>query len=156
MTATESNNAATSGQYVYAEPGANHIIDLEIDGRSQCRKETLEQIRARYPNAQRVPFDQWLREKAERQHTPIQWSETTEENYEQALCVLPPAHRQGGGFLLGEPSTHSARDGAPMYAAYVRRDGKHYIANRALTVREFMRIVADNSFVIVGKNEVTT
>jgi hypothetical protein len=34
----------------------------------------------------------------------IAWTETTEADYWEMLCVLPPERRRNGWFLVGEPA----------------------------------------------------
>jgi len=52
----------------FAEPGKSNLIDLinPLTGRSCIENETLEQIQVRYPGAEIVDVDQWLKDKAER------------------------------------------------------------------------------------------
>src|ERR1017187_7460993 len=78
----------------FAVPGSDSIVDLvhPVTGRSVYANETLEQVNVRYPGAELVEFDAWLESKAERQHSPIEWTETTEEKYYEMLEVLPPAY----------------------------------------------------------------
>lgn len=122
----------------FAEPGKSNLIDLinPLTGRSCIENETLEQIQARYPGAEIVDVDQWLKQKAERQDTEIEWTETTEERYWEMLEVLPPAFMKGGGFLVGEPYDHHATTGRPRFAAFREIQGKYFEANRPLTVQE--------------------
>ena|SRR5690349_14934232 len=129
---------ASDCKQAFAEPGRSNLIDLinPHTGRSCIENETLEQVRTRYPGAQIVDVDQWLKDKAERQDTPIEWTETTEERYIEMLEVLPPAFWQGGGFLVGEPSDHHATTGRPRFSGFREIQGKFFEANRPMTVQE--------------------
>lgn len=54
-----------------------------------------------------------------------EWTLTTEEMHDDQLgCVFPAAFCKGG-FLCGEPYSHTA-DGEPIAAAFVERDGCYY------------------------------
>jgi hypothetical protein len=122
----------------FAEPGADSMIDL-IDpttGRSICCNENLEQIRLRYPTAEIVEVAHFLVQKAHRQDTPIEWTEVTEDQYEDMLNVLPPAFWERGLFLVGEPSDHHAISGRPRFAAYRQAGGKYFTASRPMMVGE--------------------
>ena len=54
----------------------------------------------------------------------------------EMLEVLPPAIWIGGAFLVGEPVTHSARTGAPMFDGFWKRNGRYLASNRAMTRAE--------------------
>jgi len=78
----------------FYEPGAAHIVDVATpDGVSQCRGETLAQVRQRYPRAGLVPLADALTAidavQAERCKVGIP-TEITEAQYQYALDVLPP------------------------------------------------------------------
>jgi len=123
----------------FAVPGSDSIVDLvhPVTGRSVHYGNTLEEIRARYPGAELVEFDAWLQSKAERQHSPIEWTETTEEKYFEMLEVLPPAYMGNGGFLVGEPYDHDAGNGQPRWTAFRQVGEKFFAANRPMTIAEF-------------------
>ena len=145
----------------FAVPGDDSIIDCinPITDRSWINCETLEQIRERYPLAQRISLDYHCKEKAIRQNTPLQWTEVSRERYWEMMEVLPPAAylpvAETGyfpnitqGFLVGEPWDHCAATGAPRFAAFIKRghtgiqdsDAKFYEANRPMTRKEFIRL----------------
>lgn len=122
----------------YAVPGADNIIDVirPDNGLTWCFGSTEAEIKAREPQAVRMPFAEFLKAKAERQQTPIKWTRTTERKYQEMLEILPPAYWSGGAFLVGEPWDHCAATGAPRFAAYVARGGRYYTASRPLTIAE--------------------
>lgn len=124
---------------VFAVPGEGQIVDLvRPDGRGAYSGEALDAIRLRYPGAIRMPFDAWLAWKAAQQDTPITWHQTTHDAYDRALGELPPIDWTDHGFLIGEPTDHSAATGAPRYQAYrVTAAGQHFLSNRPLTRREW-------------------
>lgn len=128
---------------VYAVPGERSIIDWinPVDGLSFVCHETEEEIRRRYPNAQRMSWETWQAEVSKQQRTPITWHHTTQHEYQRMLEVLPPALWIGGAFLVGEPDDHDVQTGQPRFAAYWRRGScpeyaQYYRASRALTGRE--------------------
>jgi len=124
----------------FAQPGETSIIDLAhpVTKLSIHSNQTLEQIRERYPGAERVDFAQWCRDLETRENPPVQWAEVTEDKYWEMLEVLPPAHMNSTGFLVGEPMDHHGQSGRPRYTAYGRWDGKHFVASRPMTRPEFI------------------
>lgn len=126
-------------EMAFAVPGEDSLIDcINPDtGRSWINDETLEQIRLRYPLAEVMKIDDFCAAKAAKQDSPVEWSETTAENYNDMLEVLPPALWERGGFLVGEPWDHHATNGQPRFAAFVQRGGKYYEASRPMTRAEF-------------------
>ena len=123
----------------FAVPGSDTMIDLlhPVTGRSTINGQSLEEIRQRYPNAEIVNVEVFLAAKAARQDSPIEWSETTEERYDDMLNCLPPAFYGNGGFLVGEPWDHHATSGQPRYQAFRCTGGKYYVASRPMTRAEF-------------------
>lgn len=131
----------------FAVPGEDNIIDLvhPITGHGVYSNETLEEIGIRYPGAEVVNFDDWMKAKAAKQDCPVTWAETTEAKYWEMLEVLPPAFHNDFGFLVGEPWDHHATSGAPRFAAYRQKDGKFFVASRPMTRREFAQIAGYSS-----------
>jgi hypothetical protein len=125
----------------FAVPGEDSLIDciLPATGRSWINDETLEQIRERYPKAEVVNIEEFCKAKAEKQDSPVEWSEVTHEKYTEMLEVLPPAdyNRHFSAFLVGEPWDHHATTGQPRYQAFETRGGKCYASNRPMTRKEF-------------------
>jgi len=80
----------TDCKQAFAVPGSDSIVDLvhPVTGRSVHYGNTLEEIRAPILAPSWSSFDAWLQSKAERQHSPIEWTETTEEKYFEMLEVL--------------------------------------------------------------------
>lgn len=136
--------------HAFVKPGDyGSIIDgvHPVTGRSCCFDQTLEQVRERYPEAIVMLLDDWRAEKIKLQETPIQWIPCSERRYREMLEVLPPIGWDWLGFLVGEPSDHSARTGKPRYQAFVVRGSesyKHYYASsRPLTVAEWRDVHKD-------------
>lgn len=123
----------------FAVPGEDAIIDLRhpATGLSSVYRETLDEIRTRYPGAEVVNIDAWTAAKAARQHTPVTWEPCSEARYHDMLNVLPPAAWIGGGFLVGEPMDHEADTGRPRYMAFYKRGDTYAASDRPMTVREF-------------------
>ena len=126
----------------YAVPGEDSIIDVinPNTGLTSVYRETLEQVRKRYPNAERVNFDEWLEQKAARQDSPIEWLESTEEQYHDMLNCLPPAAFLSHAFLVGEPYDHHAGNGRPRFACYAQIGNKFSVSSRPITVKEFKQL----------------
>jgi len=123
----------------YAVPGENHIIATinAETGLTRICGHTEAEVLAREPGAVRMAFGDFLSAMAERQETPIVWVETTAKTYHDMLEVLPPAFWQGGLFLVGEPTDHSARTGQSRFQAYREDAGARYFASsRPLTIAE--------------------
>ena len=127
----------------YVQPGAKHLIDT-IDGAtgltSIC-KETFEQLRERYPDAQVVDVDQWCEEKQREQLAPITWQETDKESYWEMLEVLPPERMAGGAFLVGEPMDHLAATGESTFEMFRKQGAKYYVCSRPVTIAEFNQLI---------------
>ena len=124
--------------HAFAVPGASNIIDAvhPNTGRGLYSDETLTEIRQRYPEAKRVALDDWMTERAAAQDSPVEWRETTAEQYDDMLNVLPPAFWRGGLFLVGEPDDHHALTGEPRFAAYRQIGSQYFVASRPFTRRE--------------------
>lgn len=54
----------------------------------------------------------------------MQFKECTEDRYTEMLEILWPASWLGHGFLVGEALSH--RNGFPVYAPFVKHNGKFY------------------------------
>lgn len=135
-------------KHCFAVPGENNIVDVinPATGLSLHAGETLEQVRLRYPGAEKMTLDDYCAAKAKQQDTPVQWQEIDDEAYDDALQCLPPALMAHGGFMIGEPHDHHAQTGQARYGSYVARHGKYYEASRALTKAEFRAIAPTLSF----------
>lgn len=129
---------------VFAIPGADNIIDCvnPQTGRTWHYGLSLDEMREREkkPEIQKLNFEAFLADKAKRQKSPVEWTETTEEKYQEMLEVLPPAAWHGGGFMVGEAYDHCAATGKPRFQAFKRKDGKHFKANRPMSHAEFCQI----------------
>jgi len=127
----------------YAVPGEDHIIDCihPIYDLTVYGAKTLEQIRAEkgYALAERMTIEEFCRQKAARQDSPITWEPITEERYWEIFEVLPPIVR-GSGFLCSEPWDHHAMTGRPRYGAYRKRGEVYEAASRPMTVKEFEQV----------------
>jgi hypothetical protein len=73
------------------------------------------------------------------------WIESTEADYWQALGCLPPAARNGLGFLLGEPSTlRDCRVTGHLhntFHAFAERDGCFFKSAEPITIPEWRAVV---------------
>lgn len=122
----------------WAVPGAGHIIDMihPLTGLTVYGHKTAADIAAQEPGAVRMTIADWVKAKAERQHTPITWAPTTVRQYHEMLEVLPPAMWSFGAFLVGEPMDHDAETGAPRFSAYFHEHGLYFVASRPMTRAE--------------------
>lgn len=127
--------------HVYAIPGAHCVIDQvhPVTGLTVILGLTRAEVLKRDPGAVLISWDDWLAQQAERQHTPITWTPTTAEKYEEMLNILPPAGWMRGGFLVGEPTDHDFASGRPRYDAFRQRDAVFETASRPLTLAEFRK-----------------
>lgn len=127
---------------VFAVPGHHNIVDTinPVTDRSSIQGETLDEVRQRYPNAERFTWDAWRASQITRQNTPIAWLPTAASEYDAMLNVLPPACHRAIGFLVGEPMDHSYETGQPRFQAYLSRNGEHFVSSRPLTIAEFRTI----------------
>lgn len=131
----------------YTRPTAKHLIDTIDDatGLTTICKETLGQVRERYPDAILVDVDEWCAEKQREQLAPITWAETDEETYWEMLECLPPARMAGGAFLVGEPMDHLAATGESTFEMYRKQGSKFYVASRPVTSAEFSQLIGVES-----------
>lgn len=127
----------------YAQPNAKHLIDTidEATGMTTICKETLEQVRERYPDAVIVDVNQWCEEKQRAQLTPITWQKTSKKTYWEMLEVLPPERMAGGAFLVGEPMDHLASTGESTFEMFRKQGSQHYVASRPVTIAEFNQLI---------------
>lgn len=132
----------------FASKAAGTVIDVirPGTGRTWIYGKTLADTRAEYPDAEEMSLDEFCSWKAAQQRTPITWSATTAERYDEMLGVLPPIdwhHGARHGFLVGEPYDHDAGNGQPRYQAFRRRYGVHEVASRPMTRAEFAAEMGD-------------
>lgn len=73
---------------------------------------------------------------------PHAWVPTTQEMFNEMLCVLPPRAQGGGAFLVGEENHHDA-DGEAVYACF-KQVGDEFEA-RYMTVAEFRQFLSIRS-----------
>ena len=121
-------------------------IDSET-GLTHIYQKTLDQVRAEvhtwadYSKAERMTIDEYCQSKADAQDTPVEWTETTVEKYDEMLGCVPPICYHGGpcgGFLVGEPYDHHAMTGRPRYTAFIHKGGKYYESSRPMQKSEFL------------------
>lgn len=122
--------------HIVAEPGKPFIIDGMMNGVTIWEKETIADVRKRYPSAEVYEFDSWIQAMVERENTPVTWEETTEDKFNYALECLPPAFIGNGGFLVGEACDHHSRNGSPRYQGYKKKGDKYMASSRPITIRE--------------------
>jgi len=122
-----------------AIPGQNQAINIvhPFTGRMIYGEKTVAECIEENPGAVVMTLDELCKQIAERQHTPIAWDETTEEEYDYGLNVLPPAIWVRDGFMVGEPYDHDASNGQPRFQAFRQREGVYEKANRPMTRAEF-------------------
>jgi len=127
-------------------PGENHAIDMinPITLKTWYGGKTISECISEHPGAEVMTVDELCRQVAERQHTPIVWQETTREDYEYGMNVLPPIMFTMSSFMVSEAWDHDASNGQPRYQAYRQRGDKYEKANRPMTREEFKtaRVVA--------------
>lgn len=128
----------------FAEPQAANIIDVinPHTGRGVYCDETLEEVRKRHPNAQRCNLDQWIADKETRENFRVEWTETTEESYNDSLECLPPALWEKGFLLVGEPSDHHGKGGSARFPAYKQTAAGFFSASRPMTRKETRELIA--------------
>jgi len=119
------------------------VVDMvdENTMRTLCFKKTLQESQEEYPDAEFMRIDDFCAMKAEKQRSPIEWEETTEEYYDEMLCVVPPARIIGQNFLTGEPFDHDALTGEPRCQALRVVDGRFYRSSRPMTLSEFEEVI---------------
>ena len=76
------------------------------------------------------------------------FTEVTEARYDEMLGVLPPAHWDHTGFLVGEPWTHRkcevSKRFLPAFSAFIHYHGKFYESDGPMTIPEFKAVtIAD-------------
>ena len=90
----------------FYQPGSMTIVDTaRADGLSSVYSHTLEQVRAEYPGAEYMPFQDACQatDKARADHYQLGVpEEITEEQYVYALEVLPPCRWSHGSFYVSE------------------------------------------------------
>lgn len=55
-------------------------------------------------------------------HRDYRWTVTTQEQFDESLCCLPPELMAGGAFLMGEP-IGPGREHDILFAAFAKIDG---------------------------------
>jgi hypothetical protein len=130
--------------HVFAVPGSRICIDFvhPNTGASIINGESLDQIRERYPDAVIVSYDEWSATRAAEQDTPIDWTDTTAERYDEMLGCVPPAFWRAGLFLVGEPMDHHALSGAPRFSAFRQIGSRYFESSRPITIREAKSILS--------------
>lgn len=72
------------------------------------------------------------------------WKPITEERWDYALGVVPPAFMGNSGFLLGEPFDHHRCSVTGQirarYAALIRVNGRYFEHDLPLTLAEFKAV----------------
>lgn len=129
---------------VYRPGDRRAIIDVmdPATGLTMVNKQTLDEVRKRYPDAQVCPGAEWAAQRAAEQDTPVTWAEVSEERYQEMMEVLPPLNFSSGGFQVSEPVDHHFVTGAARYGAFVARGRKFYAASRPMTAKEFAEFQA--------------
>ena len=120
-----------TAQTVAYQPSDLTIIDImQPDGKSQYARETIEQIKARYPGAEVWDFDAAIEHKENALKSAPE--EITEEQFIEALEVLPPEDWQrtaeGQSFKMCE------RTSGRITAIYAEVNGKFYTMSNVHTM----------------------
>ena len=141
MPYTEMSKLAPDAIRVWADLDAGHVIDM-VDPDTDCtviNGKDADQVLTETPTAIELTLAQFLRWKASKQNTPIEWLPSDEAAYDWGLGCIMPVSMLRGGFLVGEISDHCAASGLPRYQAYRRRGDTYEAASRPMTRREFIR-----------------
>jgi len=140
----KTQDSRANRQRCFASKTRQIMIDIlhPITGCTMCYNKNLTDCRKEYPDAEEMSVDEFCNWKAAQQRTPIAWSPTTEEKFNEMLCILPPAAMIKGGFLVGEPMDHDAGNGQPRFEAYKQHSGVYEVANRPMTYAEFQSEMA--------------
>lgn len=118
-------------QTVAYQPSNLTIIDImQPDGKSQYARETIEQIKARYPGAEVWDFDAAIEHKENALKSPP--IEITLDQFIDALEVLPPRDWQrtseGESFKMCEHTS------GRITAIYAKVNGKYYTLSNVNTM----------------------
>jgi hypothetical protein len=84
-----------------------------------------------------MAYDDFAKRESSAVRGPIEWTECTGEQYDYALCCLPPEMWIEGGFLVGEVDNHDPLTGEGFFQAYRRVGDRFYWSTRCLTRKEF-------------------
>lgn len=101
------------------------VQSILVNGKSSYTGETAEDFKAKgYTILSEEEFDAFQKE----YETSLcnDWSEILEEDYEQALNVLPPRKMVKDGFYIGEPTYGS------LYGFYQKYNGKYYTSLQSI------------------------
>ena len=85
-------NSPKTATHVFFSRSENVVIDTCTDEkppRSHINRQTLDEMKTRYPDAEYIKFDDAIRIMEENHCRPVQ--ETTEAHFWEMLEVLPPA-----------------------------------------------------------------
>jgi len=122
------------------------MIDLvhPNTGKTVIYGKTLEDCRQEhgYELAELMLVDDFCKQKAAKQDSPLTFDQTTEDEFNEMLNVLPPAYMGHGFFLVGEPCDHHALTGEPRYQAYGEAMDKFIKSSRPMTIRELKQYIA--------------
>jgi len=126
-------------EFCVAVPGQNSCVDVinPITALTWYGGKTVVQAIEENPGAEVMTLDEFTRQMAERQHTPIEWEPSTYEAFDYGLNVLPPAIWIGGAFMVGEPCDHDASNGKPRFQAFRESGDIYEKATRPMTRDEF-------------------
>jgi len=103
-------------------------------------KKSISELQKENPKAKVMKISEWSQIRHDRQNTPVQWLESTEEDYDYALGCLPPIAYNGSGFLVGEPYDHDPLTGSPRFRAHIMQNDKFFKSDRPITIEEFEKL----------------
>lgn len=126
-------------EYCFADPDGNNVIDLVTPDQKTgvFSKMSIADLEKETPAGRVMELAEWCKIKSARQNTPVEWLESTEESYDEALGCLPPVAYSSSGFLVGEPYDHDALTGKPRFQAYRFNGFDHFKSSRPMTIQEF-------------------
>lgn len=112
---------------------------------TEGKKNLADEYRAKgYDVLTSAEFDD-LQEKWERKQCG-HWKEITEEQYDDALCVLPPLRWYDGGFFVGEAYSGS------LYDFYQKLNGRFYTSLQSIHYKREDILASLDAFVKEEQN----
>lgn len=113
--------------------------EADVADDEEIRPELVDKLFTREESIamQKEPREFFIRKKPMRE--PLEWLDSTEEDYYDMLGCVPPAAQSSLGFLVGEAYDHRSPSGDPRYMAYICRgaDLKYLKSSRPMTEAEF-------------------
>lgn len=141
-TETETEDKKEFYEYCFADLSRPIIIDFYNPHTKRGHFGSSEEnIKERYPGAKLMKVSDFRKEADKKQSPPIQWIQTTQEKFNYAFEVVPPAYYRKNSFLLGEPIDHRCLTGEPRYEGFIQTKDGFFVTNRPVTEKEFEEAV---------------